>query len=729
VCQDPFAVAGRAVSGATLPGDYVHVVIETPVAPGQAWRGADPEPEPARRAAVSVGTPRRSRVAPVDGPPRPGTPKFHLTHIPALDGLRGLAVSATVLFHTQLLTGGYLSMALFFSLSGFLITSLLLEERIVTHGIRLKAFWIRRARRLVPALVGLLLGVSLYARLFGDAAQMAQVRGDTFATMFYVANWHSIFSGHGYWNLFSAPSLLEHTWSLAIEEQFYLVWPLILGTLLWWGKGSLKVVIAFALSLAVGGSLWMAIAYDPSDVSRAYLGTDTRMPALLLGAAFAAWLQWRGPTRSYRVRIAIELVALACVAVIVVMWALLDGTSPLVYRGGMTLCSVAGCALLASCSHPVRGPLAAFTSFRPFCWLGLISYGLYLWHWPVIVVLSPERTGLDGFPLIVLQVGISVGIATVSYYVLEQPIRHRGLAAWRWTAAVPLGALAAVGLTLLLVAAPVTITAEQQAIATLQNTDSAAQVNVPLPVQSDEPVAIAAPDEVVPGRPLPRLAGREPREMFVGDSVALSLGTAMDAEPARWQTKIAQRSAVGCTLDDGSGQTRTATGQIRNEDHSCQTWPTRWAQDVAQFKPDAVLVAFGGLATDPTLLDDGQYHLACDDYYQTWYRKQWDHALQVLSSQGAIVFVALPANVNVRWPGINPLFDCVRPVMRDAVAANPHARLIPLDTWVCPTPQTCRDDENGSKLRFDGVHYIGPGASAANQWIQSQIVEPPAATQ
>jgi peptidoglycan/LPS O-acetylase OafA/YrhL len=658
-------------------------------------------------------------------------PRFHLTHIPALDGLRGVAVAATVLFHTQMLTGGYLSMALFFSLSGFLITTLLLEERISTQAIRLKAFWNRRARRLLPALVGLLLGVGLYARFLADPAEVARLRGDTIATVLYVANWHSIFAKQGYWDLFSSPSVLQHTWSLAIEEQFYLVWPLILGTLLWWAKGSIKVVIAFCTALAIGGAVWMAIVYDPSDVSRAYLGTDTRMPALLAGAALAAWLQLRGPTTSHRVRVAIEVVAVACGAVILFMWILLDGNSPVVYRGGLFLCSLCGCAVLASVSHPVRGPVAGFLSFRPFCWLGLISYGLYLWHWPVIVVLSPERTKLSGAGLIVIQITVSVGLAVVSYFLIELPVRHRGFGAWRWQPIVPIAAVACIVATLILVTPQAPATAEQRAAAAVQDNSAEAvaqQANAPLPIQTDEPVARAAPDRAKAGRPLPRPVNREPRLLLVGDSVALSLGINLDLEPNRWKTQIAQRAIVGCSLDDESGRTRSAAGATRSEDPTCQSWPARWTSDVTQFRPDAVLVAFGGLQTDARLLDDGQWHRPCDATFEAWYRRQWDDALQVLSSQGAVVYLALPAYIDLPtlYPDINDGFDCVKPTMRDAVAANANARLVDLASWVCPTRQTCRDEENGFRLRFDGAHYAGQGASLANQWIQDQIFVPAA---
>ena len=190
---------------------------------------------------------------------------FRLTHLPPLDGLRGLAVLAVVLFHAGHLDGGYLGVDLFFTLSGFLITTLLLEERQDTGTIAFKWFWIRRARRLLPALFAMLAFVVVYAAVFADATELGRIRADAMGSVLYVANWRSIIAGQGYWDLFGAPSPLQHTWSLAIEEQFYLVWPLLLGGLLWWRHGSRRAVFALCVAFAVAGAVWMAIVFDPLD--------------------------------------------------------------------------------------------------------------------------------------------------------------------------------------------------------------------------------------------------------------------------------------------------------------------------------------------------------------------------------------------------------------------------------------------------------------------------------
>lgn len=701
--------------------------------------GATYSPERLRDPAPPVGRvdderfPVRPTERPAPEPPAPRpTPKFHLSHTPALDGLRGIGVGVIVLFHggVQFLGGAYLAMAMFFPLSGFLITTVLLEERITTGAIRLKVFWKRRARRLLPALIALLVAVGVYARFFADPIEAARLRGDSIATLFYGANWYSIVAKQDYWDLFRSPSLLQHTWSLAIEEQFYLVWPLILGGLLWWRRGSLHTFLAFCIALAVASAVWMAIVFDPNDISRAYLGTDTRVSGLLAGAALAAWLQIKGPTTSHSRRVALEALALAGGFVTLFFWMTLQYDQPIVYRGGMFFVSLLTVTVLASVSHPIKGPVASFLSWKPFCLLGLISYGLYLWHWPVIVILNQERLGLDGFALLVVQIAVSLVLAVLSYIYLEEPIRRHGFAAWRIRPLVPIAAVASIVAILALVAPREPATAEQKAAIEVQRNDAdavAQQANAPLAVKTDDPIAIAAPDLVKAGQPLPRPTNRWPREMFVGDSVALSLSMSMAQEPDRWKVEVANRSVVGCSLDDSSGTTRSAGGAVRKEDPACQSWPQRWERDLTQFRPDAVFVGFGGLQTDARQLDGGNWYRPCDASYQTWYRGQWDKALTLLASRGAIVFVAVPANLNLPtlYPDINEGFDCIRPTIRAAVAANPNARLINLDTWVCPTAATCRDEENGYKLRFDGAHYAGQGASVTNQWLQDQIFVPP----
>ena len=262
-------------------------------------------------------------------------PEPRLPHIRALDGLRGLAVVAVVIFHAGHLRGGYLGVDLFFVLSGFLITSLLLREHTTTGRIGLIGFWARRARRLLPALAVMLLGVALFAATIATPREIETLRGDVWATIGYVANWRAITSGHDYWALFRSPSPLEHTWSLAIEEQFYLLWPLVIVGLAAFGRNTLsRRVIGLSLFGATGSWLIMQLTYDTANTARAYYGTDARAGALLIGAAIGAAGGLRVGTPSATARRLIGAAGWTGALLLAVAWTRLSGDDPLFTASG-----------------------------------------------------------------------------------------------------------------------------------------------------------------------------------------------------------------------------------------------------------------------------------------------------------------------------------------------------------------------------------------------------------
>ncbi len=208
-------------------------------------------------------------------------------HVPALDGLRALAVVAVLLFHGGYLQGGFLGVDLFFALSGFLITSLLIRDAGSEQGVRLGTFWGRRFRRLLPAVLTMIVIAALWAWLFGSLADLAGVEGDGPWAVFYVANWHFIAQSGGYWESFTEPSMFDHLWSLAIEEQFYLVWPIAVLAIWRWSRRPVRT-LAVICAVAIGLSfLAMVLLYDGVEPTRVYMGTDTRAASLLVGALAA----------------------------------------------------------------------------------------------------------------------------------------------------------------------------------------------------------------------------------------------------------------------------------------------------------------------------------------------------------------------------------------------------------------------------------------------------------
>lgn len=346
----------------------------------------------------------------------------HIAHVPALDGLRGIALLGVLLFHANgALAGGYLGVDLFFVLSGYLITSILLAEWQAREAIDLKSFWIRRARRLFPALLSLMPAVAIVAKLFAKR-DLHSIRMDALATLGYVANWRAIFSHKSYWELFSSPSPLEHTWSLSIEEQFYVVWPLVALALLRIGKR--RALFVGAIVLALASMLAMSVTYDPASTTRAYYGTDTRAAAILMGAALACVLPPNTPIAKKRSLDAIGAIALGVLAW---GWITLDGSDALLYRGGFWITELSSLALVACAIS--GGIIARALAFRPLVIVGTVSYGAYLWHWPVDLVLTQERAHQRGLALQALRFAVTFAISAVSYFVLERPIRRRGVRA------------------------------------------------------------------------------------------------------------------------------------------------------------------------------------------------------------------------------------------------------------------------------------------------------------
>src|SRR3954452_11259098 len=377
-----------------------------------------------------------------------------LRRVRALDGLRGLAVAAVLLFHGGYLKGGFLGVDLFFVLSGFLITSLLLAEarergrihlaHILSRDPRrlhLGHFWAPRARRLLPALTLLLAAVALYALVLARSDELHRIRFDGLASAFYFANWRAVFATQTYWELFAKPSPLQHTWSLAIEEQFYVLWPLVMtGVVAWCARRQRLLaprVLALCGGLTLASLVAMWLAYTPGDTNRAYYGTDTRAASILIGAALAALLAWRGHTASTRSWRALQVVAVGGAAVLAFEWIHLDGTSSGVYRGGLFAGALAGAAIIAAVAHPRRGPAHRALELAPLVGLGVISYGVYLWHWPVFVVLDAERTHVTGWPLFGLRVAVTLAIAAGSYVLVEHPIRRGALSAVTWRLLTP----------------------------------------------------------------------------------------------------------------------------------------------------------------------------------------------------------------------------------------------------------------------------------------------------
>lgn len=351
-------------------------------------------------------------------------------YIPALDGLRALAVIAVVIYHMNAtaLQSGLLGVTIFFVLSGYLITGLLIREWSTTKKINLPQFWLRRVRRLFPAIVFVLLGTIVLTGVFAPD-MLTKLRNDIVAALLFFTNWWYIFQDVSYFEAMGAPSPVTHFWSLAIEEQFYLIWPPLL--LLLFSKRVKKRHIQLGLLVAaIASAAAMAILYSPqADPSRVYYGTDTRAFSLLIGAFLAfefppARVNGHGrqgfTARDRKIALGVGSAALAG---ILVMMVAVNGYSPFLYYGGIALLSLLTGALIITLADG-RSPLARFFALRPLVWIGKLSYSIYLWHYPLLLLMNPRNfTGETPWFAYVGQALVILAVSAISYYVVETPLR------------------------------------------------------------------------------------------------------------------------------------------------------------------------------------------------------------------------------------------------------------------------------------------------------------------
>ncbi|MDT5165193.1 MAG: hypothetical protein QOC88_2087, partial [Mycobacterium sp.] len=587
------------------------------------WVVAPPSSRPTTRRVTDDG----------DGPQRrPG--------IRALDGLRALAVGLVLADHGGIpgMAGGFLGVDVFFVLSGFLITSLLLDELGRTGRIDLVNFWIRRARRLLPALILMVLAVAVGRQLFSPEA-VASLRDDAVAAFFWVANWMFVADKTGYFAQGSPPSPLQHAWSLGVEEQYYIVWPLVLAAMAVGlaararrrkkraTVGAVRLTVFLVATFgALGSAVTAVLLASDSTRDRVYFGTDTRAQALLVGAAASALLvgDWPALNRGWSLirsrsgKWIARLLPVIGLALLAAAVHLATGSAR-EFRGGLlTAVAVAAVLVIAPVALDQGGPVATALAWRPLAWLGGISYGIYLWHWPVFLILSGQRTGWQGLSLFTLRCAATLAISVVSWWAIEQPVRK-----WR-PVRVPLlplaGATAATAAAVTLLVVPVVP----------KSGVSALDASLPPGVS---PVAVVSPSPAEGVRPARAITKRDPRRPFTVSVFGDSIGwTMMHFLPPTPGFQFVDHTVIGCSLVRGGPY--SYLGQALDQKSECESWPGRWTSQMAVDQPDAVLLVIGRWETVDRV-NEGRWTHIGDPAFDSYISAELRRAVDILSFSGA----------------------------------------------------------------------------------------------
>lgn len=696
-------------------------------------------------------------------------------YLPGLDGLRAVAVAAVVAFHLGELPGGFLGVDVFFVVSGFLITRLLLAERERTGRVALGAFWGRRFRRLIPALLLVVAAVAVASRAWFPAWRLTDIRNDALGALGYVANWRFVASGQSYFSLGAAPSPLRHMWSLAIEEQFYVIWPLLVVAAARLGRRRPRWAV-FVLAAAVAGAsaTWMAVtAGSVDDLSRVYYGTDTRIFALAAGAWLATWwdplVHRPGDRRRHRFRNR-RLAAAAVPATLAlgVFFALGAEDARPFYGFGFQAVAVLAAVVVAGVATGV-GPVARVFRHPVLVWIGKRSYGIYLWSWPVQVFAS-ERFRLDRLALDGVTVAGAVVLATLSYWLVEEPVRlRRRPSALGWRAARvadppptarPASGLAAPAFACVALIAVVglvvgTAVGAPPAPEYLQTTDDEAAAEalapssargvagdlaetttttalapggttVPLPPgpfdrSAPVPVPASASADPVPVR------GRPLRIMVTGDSVGFTLAWQLGRDVTD-SVELDDRALIGCGVMPAEAAFIVGDAPPARYRTLCRRATEAESRGLAE-RPDVVLLVLGAWEVYDQSYRGSRYDVG-SAAYRRFLEAQLQSRIDRYRGAGAATVIA---KVPCFAENAAPLgderheqrrIDWVNARIGAVAARNPGwVRTVDPTDVLCDGPDDAKPTTpDGIPLREDGAHFErGAAVWLWNDWLAGQV--------
>ncbi len=657
-------------------------------------------------------------AAPVAGTVRRRLRAEPLRHVPALDGLRAVAVALVLLFHSGFgwMRGGFLGVSVFFTLSGFLITSLLLREWNDRGRIDGRRFWVRRLRRLSPAAwSAIALVIALAALGVWDDGQLRSLRGDVPWSLVDLVNWHFVAGGTTYGAAFGAPSPLEHFWSLSVETQFYAALLLVVVGTLSLRRGSPRARVRRLTRVLLGLTVASLVAnwwLGAGSPDRTYFGTDTRAAEMLFGAVLACLMLRRlrlPPGRARRIVVAGGGVA---VVVVVGLSTVATTSSAWLYPWGLLATAVCSTALVTACLQP--GGIAAVLAAPPLVLLGRISYGVYVLHWPVFLWLTPRRTGIDGWALFGLRMLVTLPAAYLLYRVVEAAVRAR---TWprpgqgvRVAPALAVS-LAVLGLVVTWGAPPPPAYLDTERTGELVVREAA-----------DAPGGTTSTTEAGPRR--------AERVLLVGDSIAASLEEALSQAFTARGVSFASIARPGCGVvagvpASGPGQPVREMGGV--DVSQCETTLAGSQEEaVAGFAPDLVLSMSTWERIDR--LVDGVWYEFGTPEGDAKLGELYGETIGRLSSGGArVALVLLPDNVAGRnAPFGGPTEDDLgraahlRDLQVRVAATLEGVTTLDMASVVCPT-SPCPTEVRGLEIRpGDGMHYDEPLAAA---WVASHVAD------
>jgi peptidoglycan/LPS O-acetylase OafA/YrhL len=629
-----------------------------------------------------------------------------LGHLPAVDGLRALSVAAVFAFHAGALPGGFIGVDVFFVISGFLITGLALAEMEGTGRFGLAGFWARRARRLLPALF-LLVG-TIIALVVATGTTRPGLPRDIVTTLTYVANWTKIQDDHDYFAAYEEPSLLEHTWSLAVEEQFYVIWPLALVAVLWAVRQRADRVrpVVLGVSVVIAGAstawAWWLAGTGRAPLNRLYFGTDTRAVGLAAGCILACVLA-RGERTGDRAVGPIGTTAAAIgLGTLAVLAVVLDGTQTWLYGPGFAIVAAASVALVSAASG--TGIVARALGRGPLPAIGKVSYGIYLWHWPIIVVLDSERTGLDGLALGAVWIVATAAATAISWWLVERPAPLP-------TAARPGIAAAYTGAASVLLIVSVTVVGSSRpevdpsllAAGTAVSNLTAGSAETPTTASTATTTA-AEPSAVLPPvAGVPEATAAAPLDdgdfvvLLLGDSVAESLGPGppatllVDRRPVR----AVNHGIVACPVHP-EGRWRYDSGTAADDPAACDG-ADRFDAIVAETDPDLIVLLFGWPGTIAGReLADGRVVTACEDEHD----RRWAHGHVDLVRRYSDVAPVVAATIAPPQTFLDTE-QRDRPACLNRALRSSDVPTFEWGEWLCPEG----DCTGAAGLRRDPVHF------------------------